>query len=723
MKKTTIMLVTVLFMIIGYAAYNATVNIYGLGKISENISDFKVYLNNLKVNDTESTGINEAKDEFTLSNKDGNISIDIVNDSTEYDTESYLECESNVTPEKTEWTFDYTGGEQTFTAPVSGTYKLETWGAQGGVIDSTYFGGYGGYSSGTTTLNKDEVLYINVGGSGKANNGTSDKNLVNGGYNGGGHSKRSADTSGRVSSGGGATHIATSSGLLTTFENSLENLIIVSGGGGGCSNHGGWNGKGGHAGGYIGVSAYDCHDAYNGKKGYVCGVGGTQTESYNSLDTSGKYNGSFGTGVTSITTGKIGGGGGFFGGTSGTLQGAGGGSSYIGNQLLTEKTMYCYNCTESSEESTKTISTTCTNETPTENCAKEGNGYARITLVLNDKDSKISTDPITIEAQDRKNITLEHINMENFTCKLKVNKISRTEKAYTGPTEWTFDYTGSEQTFIAPVSGTYKLETWGAQGGYAQTSEALGGYGGYSKGVVTLNKNDILYIIVGGKGTDGDDYSTVKIYDGGYNGGGNAKSDGGTVWGAGGGATSIQNLLIDDGQLKNYSNNIENVLIVSGGGGGAGWHYKKYLTTPQSPYNPHSGGSGGGYLGSNGITEKDSLATGGSQSKYGTNGSTALTISNGGFGYGGNYEKTQCASGGGSGLYGGGGAYYNGSSAAGGSGYIGNTLLTEKSMYCYNCATSTEESTKTISTTCTSATPTANCSKQGNGYARITLIK
>ncbi len=99
MKKTTIMLVTVLFMIIGYAAYNAIVNIYGLGKISENISDFdfKVYLDNLKVNDKENTGINSAKDEFTIDNIDGNISIDIVNDSTEYDTESYLECVKNNT--------------------------------------------------------------------------------------------------------------------------------------------------------------------------------------------------------------------------------------------------------------------------------------------------------------------------------------------------------------------------------------------------------------------------------------------------------------------------------------------------------------------------------------------------------------------------------------------------------------------------------------------------
>lgn len=76
---------------------------------------------------------------------------------------------------------------------------------------------------------------------------------------------------------------------------------------------------------------------------------------------------------------------------------------------------------------------------------------------------------------------------------------------------------------------------------------------------------------------------------------------------------------------------------------------------------------------------------------------------------------------------GGGGGYYGGGSiehgpAGGGSGYIGNSLLTEKSMYCYNCTESTEENTKTISTTCTSATPIVNCSKQGNGYARITLI-
>ena len=54
----------------------------------------------------------------------------------------------------------------------------------------------------------------------------------------------------------------------------------------------------------------------------------------------------------------------------------GGSSGYIGNSLLTNKAMYCYNCEDSSEESTKTISTTRAEETPTENCAKKGNGYA-----------------------------------------------------------------------------------------------------------------------------------------------------------------------------------------------------------------------------------------------------------------------------------------------------------------------------------------------------------
>ena len=715
MKKPTIILTAISFMVIGYAAYNATINIDGNGKIAENLNDFKVYLSNLKVNGTEVSGINNAKDEFIVDNINGDLTVDIVNDSTEYDTEAYLECTKEDENVGKNWTFDYTGGEQTFTVPLSGTYKLETWGASGGTVDTSYYGGYGGYSKGNVTQTKGNTMYINVGGQGTG--ATKSGESLTGGYNGGGDVTGSSTVNHITASGGGATHIASLSGLLSTLENNKSNIFIVSGGGGGGRNQANHSeaarwGLGGSGGGMNGGGPKSSLESTNSYT-TVPELAGTQTSGY-----------AFGQGESvSIQSA---GGGGFYGGYSGSNKrspytGSGaGGSGYIGNSLLTDKSMYCYECTESDEANTKTIDTTCTNSEPTENCAKIGNGYAKITLMSSP--SNITTDKITISAQESSNQSIKNVVGKSLTCKLKVSKISRTEKAYAVSSTWEFNYTGEKQIFIVPTTGTYKLEVWGAQGGYAQTSEALGGYGGYSTGLIKLNKKDTLYVMVGGSGGNGDDYSTIKVYAGGYNGGGNSKSDGATVWGAGGGATSIQNSLIDDGQLKSYSDSISNILIVAGGGGGAGWHYKAYLTNKKSPYNPHSGGSGGGFVGSNGITEKDSLALGGSQSEYGANGNANRVISNAGFGYGGNYSGNQYASGGGGGFYGGGSAYTNGSSGAGGSGYIGNALFTEKNMYCYNCTESTDESTKTVSTTCTNENPTKNCAKSGNGYARITLI-
>lgn len=60
-------------------------------------------------------------------------------------------------------------------------------------------------------------------------------------------------------------------------------------------------------------------------------------------------------------------------------------------------------------------------------------------------------------------------------------------------------------------------------------------------------------------------------------------------------------------------------------------------------------------------------------------------------------------------------------------GYIGNDRLISnleytKHMTGYNVKTSENESTKTISTTNVSSTPTADYAKSGNGYARITFI-
>ncbi len=74
---------------------------------------------------------------------------------------------------------------------------------------------------------------------------------------------------------------------------------------------------------------------------------------------------------------------------------------------------------------------------------------------------------------------------------------------------------------------------------------------------------------------------------------------------------------------------------------------------------------------------------------------------------------------GGSGFYGGKAGEYG---AGGGSGYIGNSILKNKHMAGYNVSTSTEEGTKTISVTNSSNSPISDYAKEGNGYAKITLI-
>ncbi len=708
MKKTTILIIVVLFMVIGYAAYNTTINIYGNGKLAENLSDFKVYLSNLKVNGKEVSGINNTKDEFTINDINGDISVDIVNDSTEYDTKAYLDCDVDNT-----WDFDYTGGEQTFTAPITGTYKLEVWGAQGGSGSFNNYSndkaGYGGYSLGLISINSSSKIYINVGGAGGVVNSI---NGSAGGYNGGGNGEATCEGFKYPGGGGGggATHISGTSGILPTLSNKIDNIMIVAGGGGGAGLYnGGYNQGGGYAGsggGFVGG------DATTTNLRPI--IGGTQTTGY-----------SFGLGETSTAChyavdgnwGNGGGGGGFYGGfassyTTGTYTNGGGagGSGYIGNPLLTEKSMYCYNCTESNEISIKTVSTTCVNSNPTENCAKLGNGYARITLISSP--TSITTDKVTISAQESTSQNLKNVTGKTLTCKLKVNKISRTEKKeYTGPTEWTFDYTGGEQTFTAPITGTYKLEAWGAQGGSGiNTNQGStnyvrnGGFGGYSSGEISILKNSVLYINIGGQGEDGTSTQDIGVkFSGGYNGGGN-----GLYYSGGGGATHIAT---KSGILSSLHNSINYILIVSGGGGGTSAHYL-----------------GGGYcIGGSG---------GGIQGQAGYNGDSTTYLENGssqtnGFSFGKGEDSQNPSSG--CATAGGGGGFYGGKSptnfstswnscSGGGSGYIGNTLLSKKGMYCYNCTESSEISTKTISTTCTSATPTVNCSKQGNGYARITLI-
>lgn len=269
----------------------------------------------------------------------------------------------------------------------------------------------------------------------------------------------------------------------------------------------------------------------------------------------------------------------------------------------------------------------------------------------------------------------------------------------------TFDYSGSPEEFIVPCDGTYKLEVWGAQGGYAiDSTNSSGGYGGYSRGNITLEKGQKLNIVVGGKGIDALEISSATL-EGGYNGGGSSTGDSNTVWGSGGGATHIALGNTNRGVLSNYLNYKSEILIVAGGGGGGG------------TYGSHKnkGGHAGGYIGGSGTGP--AYGTGGTQTEAGIgNGSYKA---NGGFGAGGGGVV---ASGGGAGYFGGGTGYEHASGAGGGSSYIGNSLLTDKVMYCYDCTPSSVASTKTISTNIAEQIPTVGYAKKENGYAKITYI-
>ena len=246
--------------------------------------------------------------------------------------------------------FDYTGAVQEFVAPKDGTYKLEVWGGQGQGWGNLK-GGTGGYAKGNVKLNSGDKIYIKVGG------------FATAGIKG--------------PPGGGASYVLTVSEELSSLENNKSSILIVAGGGGGSE----WNeGQGGAGGGYIGVSG---QNELSTPTGGTQTAGGKSVSIHSSSGTSKIYDGAFGKGGYSPDGdgGGSGGDGYYGGGASSFAYGGAGGSGYIGNSLLSNKAMYCYNCEESNDDNTRTVSTTCSEEPPTENCSKKGNGYARITLV------------------------------------------------------------------------------------------------------------------------------------------------------------------------------------------------------------------------------------------------------------------------------------------------------------------------------------------------------
>ena len=235
--------------------------------------------------------------------------------------------------------FAYTGSVQSYTIPVTGTYRVELWGASGGDF-GPYKGGLGGYTSGYIHLQAGQVLYFYVGGEGSRS--------VTGGWNGGGDLSPTATSYGAT--GGGATDVRLVSGAWNNFD-SLKSRIMVAGGGGGANYRNSdspttlilYGAGDGGAGGCLNGDDNNCvgtTEQYQASPGYTThnlhcfGNGGTQTSGgiQKCFDATDKSLGNTTTGYFgSITmpSAQSGSGGGWYSGGIGGQGGAGGGSSYI----------------------------------------------------------------------------------------------------------------------------------------------------------------------------------------------------------------------------------------------------------------------------------------------------------------------------------------------------------------------------------------------------------
>lgn len=565
--------------------------------------------------------------------------------------------------------FDYTGSVQTATL-TPGRYKLECWGAQGGnsnQSNGTYGnGGKGGYSTGILNVSTNTTIYITVGGQGQ--NGVFNTRTA-GGFNGGGDGY-GTNGSGVGGGGGGASDISLMSPVFSHSSyfinnirdtNSLLSRIIVAGGGGSAgydvSNNAANGGAGGGTTGQDGLSNRVYHGT--GGKQTTFGTGGSSEEP-NRYSVQAKFG--CGASASNSTDVAPGGGGGWYGGGL-HCDSAGGGSGYV--YTPTTASNYPSGCLLNSAyylSNAQTIAGNQSFSSPTggTETGHSGNGYVRITKL---------TDVIY----------LTHANNDIMD----------------------FNYTGSTQSKTLKP-GTYTIECWGGQGG--TYSGCIGGYGGYSKGTITLTKTTTVYISVGGAGSSS---STAA----GFNGGGTGISSGR----GGGGATDVR-----IGQNSLYSR-----VIVAGGGGGAG------VTSA----NANPCGCGGGEYGGDGYYNNTtgSYTTGqnrsGGSASQTAGGKTWSTSTQATFGQGGNASGYSCGGGGG-GWYGGGGAYDSDSDSdgrwgGGGSGYV-YTSSTAKN-YPNGCLLNsthylTNAQTIAGNTSFTSPTGSAETGHTGSGFCRITNL-
>ncbi len=342
---------------------------------------------------------------------DDSIGWDNLSHSVLFTTKNSSKCTLYFT--KKQRNFSYTGAPQEFIAPVTGTYKIELWGASG-LYGHVATEGKGAYTTGNIVLSKGEKVYIYVGG-----NNPSDR-MQRFTFNGGG---------GGEATGGGATDIRLINGNWDSFDSLKSRIMVAAGGGGGVSNteyNEDSSNRRGDAGTLHGFDAHWLMQGYFEYSGHGAtqvsgGKPGSKFQPPIDPEETPEMSGSFGKGgySTNMREGDqyqfpmaSGGGGGYYGGGHGNHPGhawggGGGGSSYISGYLgcvaikqeSTENSIQPKDeCTEESAKTDITCSYhysnkifTSTNmiagnaEMPSPTGETEightGNGYAKITLV------------------------------------------------------------------------------------------------------------------------------------------------------------------------------------------------------------------------------------------------------------------------------------------------------------------------------------------------------
>jgi len=492
------------------------------------------------------------------------------------------------------------GYTQVWTAPRTGNYTIDAYGAGGGSATSyTSYPGLGAKISGTVNLNIGETLIIMVGQRG--GNGTN-----SGGGGGGTFVVKLSGTQPVIVAGGGGGAYQSSdyrstvsnASITTSAPNNTYNDNSTGGGGGGGFLT---NGLGGSS--YINYG-------YSFVNGGIGGTGYTASSSGN-----GGYGG--GAGGEWSNHGSAGGGGGYSGGGGGTNGSGGNGGYYaVGGGAS-------YNI-GSSQTNTAGVNST----------------DGRVTISYMDSCVIKSTAAIfegNIGVGTTKPLAALHVNPSYDTSNCTKNdKFNATSTGQSGST----------QVWTAPTSGTYIIDAYGASGGTGYNY--AGGLGAQMKGTYVLNIGDTLIFLVGQRGGDG-------TSGGGYNGGGGGggtfvvkKSVGTTTLivaaGGGGGGGRYDNSVTKHGSTSTSGQN-GYYYGVGGinGNGGTGSYYA---------------GGGAGWLSNGGNGVNSNPPTGGSNFPNGIGGTGYAGFGNGGYGGGGGSYYN---AGGGGGYSGGGGGAYSSS--------------------------------------------------------------